>query len=290
MPRKPTTQDGYSRNYLERVRSACLYVATKLGDLIDHVVIVGGLAPSLQIDQSKLPPGIDAHVGTQDLDLGLTLAILEEERYEELSARLRNAGLALDINEHGNVTNQRWRIVDRQAVTIDFLIPPSGINDYGGRLRNFQQGFAAVITPGLHLAFDDRICVPVSGRTPFGEQATRNVWVCGPGAYLVLKALAFRSRGANKDAYDLHYVLSGIGIKEIVRRLLPLQDDLEVHNALTIIREDFTAHDGIGPMRVAEFLTNGPDDDIQADVVGTTVAFLTDMRLATRQRPDVTDR
>lgn len=278
MQRKPTSQDRYSGEHLERVHSACLYVATKLGDLIDHIVIVGGLAPSLQIDQSKLPSGIDAHVGTQDLDLGLDLAILEEERYAELSARLRDAGLTHDTNEQGNVTNQRWQIGDRQSITVDFLIPPGGEDDQGGRLRNFQQGFAAIITPGLHLAFRDRIYVSVSGRTPFGEQATRNVWVCGPGAYLVLKALAFRSRGTNKDAYDLHYVLSGTGVRETAQRLLPLRDDLEVRNALSIIREDFTAHDGLGPMRVAEFLTNGPNDDIQADVVGMAVAFLSEMR------------
>lgn len=280
MQSKPTTKYGYNHEYLERVHSVCLDMATRLGDLIDDIVVVGGLAPSLQIDQSKLPPGIDAHVGTRDLDLGLALAMLEEERYAELSARLRDAGLTPDINEQGNVTNQRWRTRDGDMVTIDFLIPSYGRNDEGGKLLNFQQGFAAVITPGLHLAFEDRIFASVSGRTPAGEQATRNVWVCGPGAFVVLKALAFRNRGANKDAYDLHYVLSAVGAKETVRRLLPLRDDTRVQNALTIIREDFTVHDGIGPMRVAEFLENRPDDDIQADVAGMAISFLAEMRRA----------
>ena len=31
--------------------------------------------------------------------------------------------------------------------------------------------------------------------------------MCGPGAFVVLKALAFRDRGEPKDAYDLVYVL-----------------------------------------------------------------------------------
>ena len=43
------------------------------------------------------------------------------------------------------------------------------------------------------------------------EQPTREVWVCGPGAYVVLKALAFRLRGENKDAYDLHYLVRNYG-------------------------------------------------------------------------------
>jgi predicted nucleotidyltransferase len=40
-----------------------------------------------------------------------------------------------------------------------------------------------------------------------GERASREIWVCGPGAFVVLKALAFRTRGENKDAYDLYYVI-----------------------------------------------------------------------------------
>lgn len=44
--------------------------------------------------------------------------------------------------------------------------------------------------------------------------------------------------------------------------------------AVAIIRQGFATHDGLGPRRVANFLTNGPDDDIQADVVGNALAFL----------------
>lgn len=91
---KPATLEGYSGEDLRLVRSVCLYAATVLGDLLDDLVIVGGLAPSLLIDQRELPIGLDAHLGTRDLDLGLALSILEEERYEELSARLRDAGFA----------------------------------------------------------------------------------------------------------------------------------------------------------------------------------------------------
>ena len=54
MPDKPTTAAGYRPEYLELVRSTCLYVATKLGDLMDDTVVVGGLVPSLLIDQAAL--------------------------------------------------------------------------------------------------------------------------------------------------------------------------------------------------------------------------------------------
>ncbi len=75
----------YHPEQLERVRSVCLYVATLLGDLMARdLVIVGGLVPSLIIDQSRLPAG-EAHVGTADLDVGLALALLGEGRYRRVA-------------------------------------------------------------------------------------------------------------------------------------------------------------------------------------------------------------
>ena len=43
MADKPSTAAGYTSEHLELVRSTCLYVATKLGDLMNELVIVGGL-------------------------------------------------------------------------------------------------------------------------------------------------------------------------------------------------------------------------------------------------------
>jgi hypothetical protein len=43
-------------------------VATKLGDLADETVIVGGLVPSLLVDQTKARTSEDRHIGTLDLD------------------------------------------------------------------------------------------------------------------------------------------------------------------------------------------------------------------------------
>ncbi len=77
------------------------------------------------------------------------------------------------------------------------------------------------------------------------------------------------SRGLNKDAYDLYYVIRnfGAGAAEVAACLLPLLVASEAQQALRILRDDFLSHDGIGPRRVAEFLQGGPDDEVQADVV-----------------------
>ena len=47
-------------------------MAARLGDLLDEIVVVGGLAPYLLVDQENLPVGMEPHAGTMDLGLILT--------------------------------------------------------------------------------------------------------------------------------------------------------------------------------------------------------------------------
>ena len=100
MPTKPRTAAGYEPAQVAHVRATCLYVATKLGDLVDELVIVGGLVPSLIVDQAVAHT---KHVGTADLDVGLALAVFDSKRYQVLTERLRQAGFAPDTNERGNL-------------------------------------------------------------------------------------------------------------------------------------------------------------------------------------------
>jgi len=280
MPDKPATADGYPPEQTESVLATCLYVATKLGDLMDDIVVVGGLVPSLLVDQAQLPPGAEHHIGTMDLDVGLALGLLAEERYRTLTERLRQAQFVRDVNESGNAVRQRWKLKAVKPVTIDFLIPPSKVSDHRIRIRNIERDFAALITPGLGLAFRDRRKIVLRGQTIFGERATRDVWVCGPGAYVVLKALAFKGRGENKDAYDLYYLIRnyGSGVADVAPALETLVRDPDARRALDVLKEDFLELDATGPMRVAMFLQGAPDDDIQADVASQVDLLLRSVR------------
>ena len=65
MTDKPTTAAGYEGEHTGLVRATCLYAATRLGDIMDELVVIGGLVPSRLIDQEDLPVGADAHVGTR---------------------------------------------------------------------------------------------------------------------------------------------------------------------------------------------------------------------------------
>jgi len=277
MPEKPDRASGYPSGQLEKIRQICLYVATKLGDLSEELVVIGGLVPSLLIDQTHLPPGAERHVGTLDLDVGLGLAILDASRYQAIAERLREAKFAPDTKD-GKTVRQRWGfdVSKDERLTIEFLIPPSDANDRAGSLRNLEGDFAAIITPGLHLAFMNRKRVTLDGKTILNETAKRDVWVCGAGAFVVLKALAFGNRGANKDAYDLFYVLRnyGKGPEDVAAELRPYLGDASVKRALELLLEDFLSPDKVGPQRAARFCEVSDEAALAADVVAFVLRFL----------------
>lgn len=258
----------YRPEFTDAVHAACLHLATILGDFLDDIVIVGGLVPTLLIDQSALPDGAQPHVGTTDLDVGLALGVLDDVRYSAIAERLRQNSFAPDPDEDGR-HKYRWRHVrpGRERVSIDFLIPPAGPDRKPGKLHMLEPGFVAIIAPALDLAFLDAETIALSGHTLDGERATRKVRICGPAAFVAMKAHAFRNRGEPKDAYDLFYVLRnfGSGIEAVARRWAVLAEHDAARAALEFLREDFTEADQIGPSRIGRFLAT-PSASLRTDV------------------------
>lgn len=276
MARKPNTAAQYRAESADLAYSTSLYVATILGDLLDDVVIIGGLVPSLIIPQGALD-GKQAHAGTMDVDLGLAITIFNQKRYQEICKRLKNAEFKPSVNEKGNCTSQTWQVeANGRIISVDFLIPPTRSDDIGGRLRNLEAGFSAIITPGLQTAFRDYQSIQLRGMTIRGEQAQRNVNVCGPGAFVVLKALAFDGRGENKDAYDLVYLLQNYGsdVADVADRMRHLLDDESSQQALAILERDFLSTDSVGIRRLAVFLGDEENEVVRADAAGSVRALL----------------
>ena len=264
---EPRIAADYEPESSRLVRQTCLELATRLGDFREQMCVVGGLVPSLIIEQAELGERDEAHVGTIDLDLGLSIVVLHEQLYEEIAKRLTDAGFGPDENESGNTTAQRWRSV--QGVTVDFLIPPKKDDDQGGRLRHLDKSFAAFIIPGLELAFEDFETITIEDDLPAGGRAKREIRVCGPAAFVVLKALAFDNRGASKDAYDLYYVLKHhrLGAAGIGQHIAKFGGNSSAAKAVSILTRDFSEMDLVGPVRIAEFL-GGLDENVQADAAG----------------------
>jgi hypothetical protein len=121
-------------------------------------------------------------------------------------------------------TRQSWRLPD-EAITLDFLIAPTSPGQRPGSIQSLEPDFAAIVMPALPLAFLDVARVVLDDTTPAGERARREVRVAGPAAFVAMKSHAFRIRGANKDAYDLVYVLLNHGeepVASVVRAFAAL--------------------------------------------------------------------
>jgi hypothetical protein len=260
---KPATASGYRPEHLQAVRGACLDLFATIGDMVEDVVIVGGLVPSLLIDPVSARG--EVHVGTVDLDLGLQVGLARNAHYHRLATRLRDHGFEPGRDERGELTRHRW-VSRPRGILVDFLTPQGSRRK--GTLAKVDTDLEAFATPGLALAFADREWV-VMNNPASGTQEGR-LPVCGPGAFVILKALAFRSRRANKDAYDIDYVLRHYGdnVDAVARRMRPLQADAVGREALGCLREDFADLGSIGSVAVAAFLGRRDDEGFRADVAG----------------------
>ncbi len=262
---KPRHRDGYAPESLQQVRSTCLTLAATLGAQLDRLCIVGGLVPNLLIDErlGADPETETGHPGTNDLDVAMTVALLDDQGYEEISTRLRQERFGPDRNANGTPTPQRWKL-HGASVTVDFLLPPIDQGPSAGRVQALEPDFAALVIPGVELAADERTPVKLSGHTLAGQRITRSVPVCGPGAFVVLKALAFADRAEPKDVYDLIYVVRRWpnGVRDIARRLASHDRDHSelVRKALAGLADDFRDPDHVGPQRAAAFDTLRLDD------------------------------
>lgn len=276
MAEKNRTRADYPQEALEVVKAGLLFVAVKLGDLLDEIVVVGGVAPSLLVDQHAAR---QRHAGTTDLDLALSLSVLSDEKYRDISGRLREAGFAPATKQDGKIIRQTWAMTGKLGrITIDFLIPRSDRADPKRLLQDLEKDFGAIRTQGLELAFADRRSIDLDGVTIEGDRARRTVSVAGPAAMLVLKAFAFDHRGAEKDAYDVFYLVYELGFEAVANTLnayLQRADFAEdIKAALALLKRDFAAADGVGAGSVARFLGTPSDEDLRADVVGVLGAVL----------------
>ena len=163
---------------------------------------------------------------------------------------------------------------------MDFLIPPSADPAKQARIKHLEDDFAAVVMPGVELAFADVHRAELTGPTLTGEMVSRTINVCGSAAFVVLKANALHLRGEPKDAYDLCYVLRRApeGITAIAARLRELEalDPAGVAIAVERLRSDFGSMDALGPQRAADFIVTTADerDAILADSFGLVADLL----------------
>jgi hypothetical protein len=230
-----------------------------------HVVIVGGLAPSLLVP--TLEPGIEPHIGTQDLDLCLSVALVEGEvgNYERLEKCLKGASFKMLNGE-----SWRWQGGVALPLTVEFFCPPTPGREPGqlyrpGGIVGGKLSAMVLATGGL-IDKDFRE-VEVEVVLPGGGGKTRQpMKVAGPAAYLAAKTDALRRRNKNKDAYDIVWLVEswpgGQAALAPVIRSSVIFDDPIFQAALDTLKREFEDIDSAGAKKYARFMGGaGVDPD-----------------------------
>lgn len=257
-----------------------------LGFTAAHVVLIGGLVPSLLVP--VLDPGIEPHVGTADLDLCLSIALVEgqTETYERMEAVLRGRDF-----EVGDVTF-RWHRRAGLALTVEFFCAagedrpagqifrpsaadnPTGKHNFGGRLS------ALALEAGELLTRDVDVVTQIVELPQGRGQYEASIRVTGPLAFLVAKTDALRDRDKPKDAYDIVWLIeSWPGGPASAARAFgqrPAYRDEQVSVAMRHLGEMFADPGRVGARSYARFVATNLTEEpvLERRAVGAIAEFI----------------
>ncbi len=160
----------------------------------ESLIVLGGLVPATLTSEVASAP---AHLGTTDVDVLLVTHLTAERDLSPIEEALR----AMDSAPEGD--GWRWRgRVDGRVVKIEFLCD---LDD---------QPAEAIVTPAgctelraVNLRGTGSVELDHREMTLEGPEGTVRVRFAALAGYLLSKMAAARTRGADKDYYDLAYVL-----------------------------------------------------------------------------------
>jgi hypothetical protein len=239
-----------------------------------HLAIIGGLVPTLLVPDP--PEGIAAHPGTGDLDLHLSLHLLDGETadyYDSIIEGLDTLGLK-PATENNRLLKWRWVGMFRGVrMTVEFLCPartrggvpePPARGTLGERNVGPTEAIRALGLQLGHLVPLDTITVDRRVPTASGD-VTYPFPVADVTSWLCLKSDAIVLRDKPKDAFDVTWVVDAIGPEAVARRIATstlLQND-EREEVIALLRQmtgdQFRDLESIGPVQYATF--HGDRDD-----------------------------
>jgi hypothetical protein len=263
---------AYDPSLVDVVLAEAAHLLRNLGFAAAHTVLIGGVVPSLLV----LDPATNRpHLGTTDLDLCLSVAIVEGDtaEYERIENALRNAGYEPTDDSF------RWRQSDRLRLQIEFFCP-AGDGRPAGKLfrpkaaenptakQNFGSKLTAVALDAGQVIGDDVVVVPREVSLPVeGGRTTFEFRVTGVLGFLVAKVGALVGRDKPKDAYDIVWLIEnfegGPAGAAFAITASPAFGRPDVDAALGRLFGEFSAPDCLGPSSYVRFMADvnmGADD------------------------------
>jgi hypothetical protein len=286
MPGDNATARDYDDQMSERLLGIAADVLRSFGSAFGgrHLAIVGGIVPTIIVLDP--PPGLDAHVGTADLDLHLSLHLLDGETadyYDAIIDGLKSLGLKASVDGE---RERKWRWVGRYRgieLTVELLCPA---RTTGGRpeMPAADTPAEANIGPGReitalaiglgHLVPVDTVFIPRRVEAS-GGSLTYEFPVAGLASWLCLKSDAIMRRNKPKDAYDMVWLIDALGPEVAAEQIATspllsseLADEVR-HQLRMLILDQFKDTDSIGPRSYATFLEAAPGNTERRHAHGT---------------------
>ncbi len=206
---KPTTAAGYSQEVTESCERAMVTLLHGFGTLKNTVRLVGGLVPRYLTPAQ--PPEVPAHAGTSDVDIVLNVQVLADgDAYKTLAQQLKDKGFKRATNHKGAVTSWRWmcKVSEHHYVVVEFLRDADEEFPAKSVKAVEEEDVSAIAFKYAGIVHDWYQAKEVTAELLGGAGvATETVHYADAIAFVVLKALAYADRAANKDAADLVHVM-----------------------------------------------------------------------------------
>jgi hypothetical protein len=258
--------NGYDPSTTETILGEAAHLLRNIGFAAQHAILIGGLVPGLLVLDPG--PGRSPHVGTTDIDLCLSVALVEggTAEYERIEKGLRSAGFEPFESTYA------WKRSRGLGVRVEFFCPagdtrpagelfrpgaadqPRAKHNMGGKLS------AIALSAGEAISCD---VIEVQREVVLPDGAGRTTWrfrVTGLVGFLVAKTAALVGRDKPKDAYDIVWLLEswpgGPEGAATALRTSGLADRADVTDGIRRLREEFSAPDRLGPASFVRFLAD----------------------------------
>ena len=241
----------YTAEAVAACKSALVELVHMLGEIRDHVVVVGGWVPVLLVTDAAEP-----HPGTLDIDVALDFRNIPEATYQSILKTFTARGYKQDARQPFRFFRTVDTLDGRQVeVEVDLLAGEYGGTGPGHRTQVVQDARARKAR-GCDLAFSNPEAVQIEAPLPGGGLDRVTCRVAGLVPWLVMKGMALHDRIKEKDAYDIYYTLrySRGGVTAIAGDFRPYLATPLVIEGLGKIRSKFRSPEDVGPRWVADFL------------------------------------
>jgi hypothetical protein len=275
--------EGYEPETLDLILAEAANVIRASGFAAEHIVIIGGLVPNLLVP--VVDPGGRPHIGTTDIDLCLSVALVEgeTEEYERLEAVLRS--LDFEISD----VSFRWIRRSGLKIVVEFFCSaaedrpagrafrpnlqdnPVAKQNLGGRLSALALNAGELLATDLEHVTRQVVLPDGKGEIQFEFRVT------GPIAFLVAKLDALVQRDKPKDAYDIVWLIEnwpgGPAAAATSFAQRSAFNDVTVAS-LRRLGEVFGNVNQVGPASYARFLSSDTPELDKRQSVGAVEEFL----------------